>query len=448
MPLPDGLIMSEVLIVDDKQSLCESLVANFRAHGIEASFVLNGKAALDALSKKPVGLMLLDVRLGEDDGLDTLKKALAISPGLPVIMMTAFATVESAVEAMKYGACDYVRKPVRMNDLLEAIGNLPHGPSKLPGPSVACHGYSREPSPAMKELYARALMIARSEISVIVSGESGTGKEALVGFIHENSHRRAIPMQKINCAAFPESLLDNELFGHEKGAYTGADSLFKGIFERSSGSTLFLDEITDMPLAIQTKILRVLQEQELRRIGGSDVIRVNVRFISATNKDLQSLVARGTFREDLYYRLNSAKLHIPPLRERPEDIEAFVRHFLDRFAREGGRPPFSMDPEVLEAFRRYSWPGNVRELKNDLHYAVTVCSGTVIGSEHISAEIAALIGLSGGFESPRRLMERDLILKYLQQTGFNKKKTAELLSMSRATLYHKMDAYGISQKQG
>jgi DNA-binding NtrC family response regulator len=291
--------------------------------------------------------------------------------------------------------------------------------------------------------------LAPTDLPVLFRGESGTGKEVIADFMHGASVRSAMPMVKINCAAFPETLLDNELFGHEKGAYTGADSMFKGVFEKANGGTLFLDEIGDMPLSIQAKILRTLQNNEIRRLGGSDTITVNVRFIAATNKDPEEMIRKGQFREDLYYRLNTAVLLIPSLRERREDIHLLVEHFLaDRSTGASSAAGHSVlkqvSAEVMARFLHYEWPGNVRELKNVVTYAAAMSSG-----ERIELQDLPLHFLEGaqtaGEGNIREDMERALILKVLQSTKYNRSKTAELLAMSRKTLYTRMVKYGLNE---
>ena len=381
--------MPKVLVVDDKLSLCESLVANFENHGYQAAFALQAEAAFECLNRDKFDVMLLDVKLGDDDGIDVLQKALVLQPELIVIMMTAFATVESAVEAMRLGAKNYLRKPVRFNAFLELLRDVGSSEKNANSESASKSVKVQYHAPAMSELYAKARMIANSDIPVLVCGESGTGKELLVEYIHANSQRKGREIQKINCAAFPESLLDNELFGHEKGAYTGADQAFQGVFERSDRSTLFLDEIGDMPLTIQAKILRVLQEQEFRRIGGKELRKVDIRFIAATNKDLPAMVAQKEFREDLYYRLNSAKFQLPPLRERRSEISQLANYFLSNFDSKAQTVIHVFNPEVLTIFENYRWPGNVRELKNVVQYAASICNGSNIGKEHLPEELGA-----------------------------------------------------------
>jgi DNA-binding NtrC family response regulator len=282
--------------------------------------------------------------------------------------------------------------------------------------------------------------LAVTDLPILIGGESGTGKEVFADYIHAASSRSAKPMVKVNCVALPESLLDNELFGHEKGAYTGADSAFKGLFETADGSSLFLDEIGDMPLGIQAKILRTLQNNEIRRLGGSATIKVDVRFIAATNKDLVDLTRKNLFREDLYYRLNAAVLSVPPLRERKRDIPLLVEHFLADRAVDRRK---ELAPEVAARFQAYDWPGNVRELKNVVNYATAMSSNERIEMEDLPVHFLG-DGYAAGPTDIRQEMERDLIVRTLQSTKYNRSRTADILNMSRKTLYSKMTKYGLN----
>jgi transcriptional regulator with PAS, ATPase and Fis domain len=295
----------------------------------------------------------------------------------------------------------------------------------------------------MLKLCGKAKKLAITNLPILITGENGTGKEVVADFIHRHSARHLQKIVKINCAAFPETLLDNELFGHEKGAYTGADMAFKGVFERAHESSLFLDEIGDMPLTIQAKILRTLQHHEIRRIGGEDTITVDVRFIAATNRRLKELIESRKFREDLFYRLNAAILHLPPLRERKEDIPLLAEHFLSEYAGANAGTAKELSEEVLETFFEYHWPGNVRELKNALNYAAAISSGSVIGRDDLPPHFAPISPQEAISENIREDTEKTLILKALHKVNYNKTKAADLLKMSRKTLYNKLEKYGI-----
>ena len=446
---------SSLLIIDDKIKLCRSLARNFEHVGYTASIATCGEEAIAALTADRMDAVLLDIMLGAESGIDVLKKLLAVDARVPVIMITGYASVDTAVQSLKLGAFDYVRKPLDFDELLKTVERACEF-SRLREENVRLRSRLRELSativtrdPRMGALVRNMEKLAPTELPVLICGESGTGKEVVADFLHAASARSERPMVKINCVAFPETLLDNELFGHERGAYTGADSVFKGLFEKADGSTLFLDEIGDMPLSIQAKILRTLQNSEIRRLGGSETIRVDVRFIAATNKDLAELIARNLFREDLYYRLNAAVLSIPPLRERRDDIPLLVEHFLAEHSFGGsaaaaGRPADKeITPEVMARFMEYEWPGNVRELKNVVSYAAAMSSGGRIGMEDLPVHFLDQ-DRAAGSRNIREDMERALILKMLQTTKYNRSRTAELLNMSRKTLYSKMVKYGLN----
>lgn len=440
---------SSILVIDDKEKLCKSLAWNFEHVGYKAFYSTNGQQALGVFSGNRIDVVLLDVMLAEESGIDILKRLLAINARVPVIMITAYASIDTAVQSIKLGAFDYVKKPLEFDELLKTVENACEC-SRLREENVQLRSRLLELSASVVTRDARMLDLCRkveklaaTNLPVLISGESGTGKEVIADAIHASSARGARKMIKINCVAFPESLLDNELFGHERGAYTGADSAFKGVFEKADGSSLFLDEIGDMPLGIQAKILRTLQNNEIRRLGGNETIRVDVRFIAATNKDLGMLIEKNLFREDLFYRLNAAVLTIPPLRERKEDIPLLVEHFLAEYPDSSLGARTEVAPEVLACFLDYAWPGNVRELKNTINYSVAMSSGDRLGMEDLPVSFQ-----NGGLNStPRNIredMEKSLILKMLQSTNYNRSKVAQLLNMSRKTLYNKMERYGIN----
>ncbi len=438
-----------ILIVDDKVKLCKSLAWNFEHVGYKASTATCAQEALAVFSSNRIGVVLLDIMLGEESGIDILKRLLAIDKNVPVIMITAYASIETAVQSIKLGAFDYVKKPLDFDELLKTVVKACEF-SKLREENVQLRTRLKEMSativtqdPRMLELCRKVERLAGTDLPVLICGESGTGKEIVADFTHAGSARSAKQMIKINCAAFPETLLDNELFGHEKGAYTGADTAFKGLFEKANDSSLFLDEIGDMPLSIQAKILRTLQNNEIRRLGGSETIRVDVRFIIATNKDLGDLIKRNQFREDLYYRLNTAVLSLPPLRERKGDIPLLVTHFLAEHGNSHPSERKEVAREMLERFQEYDWPGNVRELKNTINYAVAMASGDRITLDDLPAAFHNGTG-GAGSRNIREDMEKNLILKMLQSTKYNRSKAAELLGMSRKTLYNKMERYGLN----
>ena len=435
-----------ILVIDDKVKVCKSLAQNFEHLGYRTVIATSGKEALAAFSAGRIDVVLLDIMLGEESGIDLLKRLQAVDKTVPVIMITAFASVETAVLSLKLGAFDYVKKPLDFDELLMTVQKALEF-SRLQEENTNLKSRLRELSativtsdPLMIALRNKMEKLAVTDLPILIGGESGTGKEVFADYIHAASARSAKPMVKVNCVALPESLLDNELFGHEKGAYTGADSAFKGLFETANGSSLFLDEIGDMPLGIQAKILRTLQNNEIRRLGGSATIKVDVRFIAATNKDLVDLTRKNLFREDLYYRLNAAVLAVPPLRERKRDIPLLVEHFLAERAVDRRK---ELAPEVAARFQAYDWPGNVRELKNVVNYATAMSP-----NERIEIEDLPVHFLGDGHAAEpadiRQEMERDLIVRTLQSTKYNRSRTADILNMSRKTLYSKMTKYGLN----
>ncbi len=441
-----------LLIIDDNLKLCETLAQTFAQLGYQAVYARNSRDALALFVKQPIQAVLLDIMLGEENGLDILTQLVKLRQTTPVIMITGYAAIDTAVQSIKLGAFDYVQKPLDFEHLLKVVENAMQlsnqsiRPPLLKGQELD----GRAPrlitkDSMMLEICEKAQKLAATDLPVLIIGENGTGKEVIADFIHIHSARRPRKMLKINCAAFPESLLDNELFGHEKGAYTGATTLFKGVFERADHSSLFLDEIGDMPLTIQAKILRTLQNKEIRRLGGNSTTTIDVRFIAATNKDVNRLIREERFREDLYYRLNTAVLKIPPLRERKEDVGLLSDYFLQEYARTNALPVKYMTDTVRKSFQEYHWPGNVRELKNVINYAVAISAHSEIGVDDLPPDfISAIQSPTSAPENIREAMEKNLILKMLQKTEFNKKKTAELLNMSRKTLYSRLKKYGIA----
>ncbi|MFP4152724.1 MAG: sigma-54-dependent transcriptional regulator [Alkalispirochaeta sp.] len=443
-----------ILVVDDNEKVFESLKPNFRHFGLNAIHAPGGTEAQRQVVGGNADIVLLDIRLGNENGIDVLREIKEIAPSLPVIMITGFGSIDTAVEAMKLGAFDYVKKPLDFDRLFKVVENALEL-SKLSEENAVLRRRIQELSPQicmengrMYEIVDQARKLAQTDIPVLITGDNGSGKEVIADYIHTHSDRAGRKMHKINCAAFPESLLDNELFGHEKGAYTGANATFQGIFERADKSTLFLDEIGDMPLTIQAKILRVLQNREVRRIGGTDTISINVRFVAATNQNLPEKIASGEFREDLFFRLNTAILTVPPLRERREDIPHLTEYFLSEFSSAHGKPVTAVSGEVMDLFFRYPWPGNVRELKNAINYGVAITSDSTIGIEDLPPSVLAEQTTTGAAAVPqprgkKEESERELISRTLADCRWNKKRTAEILGISRKTLYAKIERYGI-----
>jgi DNA-binding NtrC family response regulator len=471
--------MKRILIVDDNLKIAESLESVLRISGYKCFFASTSNEMLNSVKENEPDVILLDIMLGKEDGISCLRAIKEKDPSIPVIMITGYATIENAVLSMKLGAFDFIQKPLNFEHLRKIIENAlqlrklqkenNHLNARLSelGPRPLFN------SPMMSELFNKARQIASTDLPVLIKGETGTGKELLAEYIHAESNRRGYQLNKINCAAFPESLLDNELFGHERGAYTGAVNTFKGIFEQSHKGTLFLDEIGDMPISIQAKILRVLQNGEIRRIGGTETIHIDVRFIAATNKDPETLIKEGTFRQDLLFRLNVTTFTMPPLRERIEDIPILAEYFMKEFrtGTKWAESRFSL--KALDALMSYQWPGNVRELKNAIMYACAIGKDQEIQLSDLPAEIVSqkktvtlnkslqtnsIINQSivspllqntnkYGFD-PRSEAEADIIRTVLMQCNYNKKKCAEILKMSRNTLYRKIAQYGISDKEG
>jgi two-component system, NtrC family, response regulator AtoC len=443
-------MQKEILIIDDNAKLAKSLARNFEQLGYAAHMAVDSREAFGVLGRRPVRAVLLDIVLGDEDGLAVLERITTRHPGAPVIMITGFGSIESAVASVKLGAFDYAQKPLDFNKLLKIVenavklGDLAEENSSLRDRIMELSGCIVSKNPELLALCEKAKRLAATDISVLIQGENGTGKELLAKLIHNSSGRASRKMTTVNSAAFPDSLLDNELFGHEKGAYTGADSRFIGIFERAEKSSLYLDEIGDMSMPTQAKILRALQNQEIRRIGGNETIKVDVRLIASTNRDLARLIEEKRFRQDLYYRLNAAILKLPPLRERRDDIPLLVEHFLDLFSRENAKQTPTVSDAAMARFLDYGWPGNVRELKNTINYAATMSLSGAIHLEDLPASL--MEAKCPDFEdSMLEEAEKRLILRTLKETGNNKKKAAEVLSISRKTLYNKLKKYEIPQ---
>ena len=442
-----------VLIVDDNQRLCDSLLQNFEEAGMRAVSASSRAGAIREFANQNIQAVLLDLMVGEDSGIDILVDLKRADPRVPVIMITGYATVDTAVQALKLGASDYVKKPLDFDVLHKVVTGairvsmLSQENSMLKARLLERSLKATARSRQMNELLEKVQKLAVTELPILITGENGTGKELIADALHEGSRRSLKKFVKVNCAAFPESLLDNELFGHERGSFTGADSVYRGMFEQASSGTLFLDEIADMPLAIQAKILRALQNREIRRIGGSEMLSIDVRFIAATNQKIDDLVGTGRFRQDLYYRLCGAVLPVPPLRERTEDIPELAGIFVEEYCVSNSLATRSISPRLMELFLHYSWPGNVRELKNTINYSCAISSGPQIDLQDLPPAFDArdrehLGGL--GMLNVRELAEKALIVKMLQQSNFNKMTAAARLSMSRKTLYNKIARYGIT----
>jgi two-component system nitrogen regulation response regulator GlnG len=473
----------KILVVDDEESIRWALRKALEREGYRVVLASDGAEALARATESGIDLVLMDIKMPGSDGLETLTRIKEIHPNLPVIIMTAFGTLQAAVQAMKRGAYDHITKPFdfdelsilvrrafEVHDLTEQVARMEGGRGQafdFEGVVGLC--------PAMQQIFKLVGKMASSDLTVLIRGESGTGKELLARAIHYNSRRLARPFVAVNCAAIPRDLLESELFGHEKGAFTGASALRRGKFELAEGGTLFLDEIGDMDLGLQAKILRVLQERQFERVGGERPLSADVRVIAATNQDLEKAVTQKSFREDLYYRLNVVGINLPPLRGRREDIPLLVSHFLRLFAEEQGGEPKTVSPEALELMLAYDWPGNVRELENAVKRACVLAATSLILPEHLPAVLARSedsgAGSSSAFERmlhqaieaelqrlkaerdgqiyPHFLvaLERPLLLHVLERTRGNQLRAAELLGINRNTLRKKLRELGIRPLQ-
>lgn len=438
-----------ILLIDDNQQLYEVLQDNFSFVGHYLFYAKNTKNAFSVLKNEIINLILLDVRLGEENGVETLEKIKKEYKNIPIIMITGYATVEAAVKAMKLGAYDFVKKPINFNTLCTRIDAATEH-IKYKKENEKLKNRLKEDFPlfssknfSFSKIITRAKKLAASDISMLIIGENGCGKELLADYIYKNSNRISEKFIKINCAAFPEALLDNELFGHEKGAYTGAESDYIGVFEQANNGTLLLDEIGDMPTTLQAKILRVIQNQEVRRIGSKKTIKINVRFIASTNKDLEKMVKEKTFREDLFYRLNGGLLRLPALRNRKEDMDDLIESLLLEISNNTKSPKKRLTDEVRQVFENYQWPGNIRELKNALLYAATISQDEDIQIEDLPPSFELYENKKKDSLSIIQQREKELIKKILVKNNNNKTETAKYLKMSRNTLYLKLKKYGI-----
>ena len=472
--------MQTILIVDDDKSIRYSL-----KRMMEGKYSIltaqNGEEALKRVKESFPDLILMDIKMPGRSGIDVLREIKLIDPKSPVIIMTAYGTTETAIEAMKYGAFDYILKPFpipQMKGLVEKALSLrtmmkqeviyasPEGEESDEGERIIGS------SPKMQEIYKIVGQIAPSDVTVLLRGESGTGKELFARAIYQHSSRSNLPFLPVNCAAIPDTLLESELFGHEKGSFTGATSRRIGKLEQCQGGTIFLDEIGDMSLSTQAKLLRVLQEKNFERLGGTETIKVDIRLIVATNKDLEEAIGNGKFREDLYYRLNVVSIMIPPLKERKEDIPGLVSYFLKKFNRELKKAIVGITPSAMAKIASYGWPGNVRQLENVLKRAMVLCQGEWILEDQLLFEkgwerreaqeesskknvedlLDALFEeFSTASVTPQDLdmissLERGLILRALQKTRGNQLKAAALLGINRSTLRGKMERYNIKKE--
>ncbi|MBI2369468.1 MAG: sigma-54-dependent Fis family transcriptional regulator [Deltaproteobacteria bacterium] len=446
-----------VLVVDDEKSQRDILKVILEAEGYDVECAASGREVLQLCRKSPFDLVLTDLRMPDVDGMALLRELVQENPYNCVIIMTAHGTIDSAVEAMRQGAFDYLTKPLETDELLITVGRA-FERIALVRENRHLHQQLKErfsfenllgQHGKMQEVFRIIAKVARTDSTVLICGESGTGKELVARAIHFNGRRRDKPFSAISCAAIPEPLLESELFGYEKGAFTGAYTRRIGLIESTAGGTLFLDEIVEMSVGMQAKILRVLQERELRRVGGREDVKVDVRIIAATNRDLHHEMQQGRFREDLYYRLNVVAIVLPPLRERLTDIPLLATHFIEKYRRETGKPIEGIAPEALQLLMRYAWPGNVRQLEASIESAIALCDEKVITPEHLPQEVRqALVPAQGLplFALPPeglslRDLERDLVRQALARGGGNISQGARLLGMPRKTFEDRVRAY-------
>ncbi len=442
-----------LLLVDDEKALRLMIKTVMEDQGWRVLEAENGLQGLETLNKETVHVALVDIRMPHMDGMEFLSRVRDYPSPPPIIMLTAYGSVNSAVEAMKLGAFDYLTKPTDNEELVALLTRAAEYGSYLKisqeGPEFTEPRETTSKmigqSTAMREILEIISRVGPSEAAVLVQGESGTGKELVAQALHEASSRHKGPLVKVNCAALPENLLESELFGYTRGAFTGATKNKPGRFQLAEKGTIFLDEIGELPLTLQAKLLRALQEHEVEPLGGTKPDKVDVRVLAATNNDLEELISRKLFREDLYYRLNVIEIRLPPLRERKGDIAALAAHLLQKLGRKNEKKTPRLSPQFLQALKEYSWPGNIRELENVLERALVLCNGETLQTEDLPSKI-----LSGEKERPSaeslEEAEKDTLIKALEANDYHREKTADSLGISRRNLQYKLRKYGLSRR--
>ena len=446
-----------ILIVDDEENVCRLLEKIFKNEGFITHKAFSGEGALKLIDSTQVDIVISDIKMPGMNGIDLLKKIKNIDPSIKVVMITAFATVETAVEALRIGASDYITKPFDIHEVISCVKNIIDNSNETDGIDNAhekstdkIENYFTSKSSSMNKIMRLIEQVADVRSTVMLYGETGTGKEIAARALHNLSSRREKPFIKVNCAAIPEQLLESELFGYEKGAFTGAVIRKPGKFELANEGTIFLDEIGDISPAMQVKLLRVLQEREIEHLGGIRTVKVDVRVISATNKNLEELVQKGLFRNDLYYRLNVVPIYLPPLRDRKEDIDLLIDRFLKQSAEISGKPEKKISKEAYEKLNNYYWPGNVRELENIIERCVVVTTGNLIDikdlpsdiidcSENLPSTNGAIPKLDDAVDN----VEREIIIKTLEECDGNRTRASEVLGISRRSLHRKIIKYNI-----
>jgi len=462
-------LQPSVLIIEDEEGVRSALVKRLRLHGYAADVAATGAEGLKRLADAGADLVLLDYRLPDADGLELLEKIRRQWPDILTVMMTAYTNVEIAIQAIRLGAHDYVSKPFSLDEMMVVVDKaleakrLRTEVDRIHLTQIGEFGFERivAHSPKMIEIVNLLKHLAESEArTILLQGESGTGKDLAAKVVHFHSPRAARPFMNITCTALPESLLESELFGHEKGAFTDAHQQKQGLFELADGGTIFLDEIGDMPPSLQAKLLRFLEETAFRRVGGTKDIRVDVRIIAATNRHLRGLVADGRFREDLFYRLNVFPVTLPPLRERPEDIPLLAEHFIHQYNREFRKEVTGIDSAALAAIQAYAWPGNVREMKNIIERVMLLSAGSRLTLVDLPAELKTPVAAAAGVRGPPTVIEfgpegidiheveRMLVRRALEQTRGNQSRAAALLHISRDQLRYRMQKYGLVAQAG
>ncbi|MEA1945987.1 MAG: sigma-54 dependent transcriptional regulator [Thermodesulfobacteriota bacterium] len=449
-----------ILAVDDDLGHLTALKTIIKSWGYTVSLADDGTQAVENVKERPFDLILMDVRMAQMSGIEALKEIKKYNPSIPILIMTAYSSVDSAVEALKAGAYDYLTKPLDFEVLklsleraLEHTGLKEENKylkDKLSADYDLKNIIGR--SKPMKELTDMLAMIAPSEATVLITGESGTGKELIAKSIHHNSNRRNHPLVIVNCAALTETLLESELFGHEKGAFTGADKRREGRFMNANKGTIFLDEVGETSPTMQAKLLRVIQEREIQRVGGEETLSVDVRILAATNRNLQVDIKEGKFREDLYYRLNVVTLNVPPIRERQDDIPLLAQYFVEKYAEKNRKQVKAFSPLAMDILLKYEWPGNVRELENTIERAVILLPGDCITEKELPSNITEPYSESRDWVEPPKPVvanrpleevEKEAILATLEATGGNKSETARRLGINRKTLHKKLKDYGV-----
>ncbi|MFQ5602617.1 MAG: sigma-54-dependent transcriptional regulator [bacterium] len=451
--------MVKILIVEDDRNTLSGLVEILSEEGYEVAGVESAKKALKHLKKDAFDILLTDLKMDDMNGMELFERTLPLAPEMKTIVMTAYSSVKDAVEAMKKGVYEYLTKPLDLDELFiiieKAIGeqNLQRENIELKKQVKSTYSFENivGNSSALQRIFTTIVKVAKTHSTVLIRGESGTGKELVARAIHYNSPRINQALVEISCASFPETLLESELFGYEKGAFTGADGRKKGRFELAQGGTIFLDEIGDISESVQTKLLRVLQERTITRLGGTETIKVDVRVIAATNRDLEEAMKSGKFREDLYYRLNVIPIVLPPLRERKEDIPLLLEHFVKKYSMENKKPPPRISEEALQICMDYDWPGNVRELENAMENAIVLGEGATILPEHLpfgmfkktesSLDLDFLKNSGHTYKDKTEAAEKLILLDAIEKSGGNKSEAAKMLNISLRTMRYKIKKY-------